>query len=369
MRVPALVSALATASLVVACSSASLPTAQPTSEPTAAATPESTPAATPEPTATATAEPTAATTPERTPVANAGPPTCSEPDLVWHATLQQLVMVNCASGNESVPLTLWAWDGQTWQELPAADRPAARVLGGAAYDVARDRIVAYGGFELGVFECDQTMWEWDGATWTQIDTEPPPICHHFRMTYDEAAQASVIVGGQGPDDAPVNETWSWDGQAWQLLTADGPPSRAHFGFVHDPNHPQTLLYGGYDGGMYEDFWSLEGETWEQLDLAGPGTRSHFGMAYDTNADALYMYGGAETSSSFASLTDETWRLTGGAWLLLSTDNSPGVRGSAALAYDPEREVLVLYGGFNGDGVEFADTWEFDGDGWSCVAGC
>jgi hypothetical protein len=288
---------------------------------------------------------------------------------VWHETLQELVLVNCVSGNVSIPLTLWSWNGERWQELPADGPPVARVLGGAAYDAARDVIVSYGGFASDSFECDQSTFEWDGFFWILREVGPPPNCHHFRMTYDAASERILIFGGQVLDNAPVHDVFAWDGSEWTLVTSDGPVSRAHFGFVNDPNHGQVLLYGGYDGGMYEDFWSLRDGVWEQLEIAGPGTRSHFGMAYDSTANELYIYGGATTSSSFGSLTDETWVLRNGSWQLLETPGSPGARGSAALAYDPTRRVLVLYGGFTADGAERADTWEFDGSTWSCVAGC
>jgi hypothetical protein len=40
-----------------------------------------------------------------------------------------------------------------------------------------------------------------------------------------------------------------------------------------------------------------------------------------------------------------------------------------VAWDADREVFVLYGGFDPDGGLLADTWVWDGAGWSCVAGC
>ena len=67
------------------------------------------------------------------------------------------------------------------------------------------------------------------------------------------------------------------------------------------------------------------------------------------------------------INDETWFLTDGRWSQLQIDGPSG-RGMAAMGYDPLREVFVLFGGFDADGV-LSDTWEFDGASWQCVLDC
>jgi hypothetical protein len=39
-----------------------------------------------------------------------------------------------------------------------------------------------------------------------------------------------------------------------------------------------------------------------------------------------------------------------------------------MAYDPERKTILLYGGFIRE-ENYADTWEWDGRGWTCRANC
>ena len=41
----------------------------------------------------------------------------------------------------------------------------------------------------------------------------------------------------------------------------------------------------------------------------------------------------------------------------------------ALGYDPDRDVWLLFGGFDADGTPLADTWEFDGTSWRCIDAC
>jgi hypothetical protein len=61
-------------------------------------------------------------------------------------------------------------------------------------------------------------------------------------------------------------------------------------------------------------------------------------------------------------------LTGGAWRTVA-GAAPTPRGGHAMAYDLARQRIVLYGGFTNEAPRLADTWEWDGADWTCVAGC
>jgi hypothetical protein len=188
----------------------------------------------------------------------------------------------------------------------------------------------------------------------------------MKLAYDAARGVTLMFGGQDAEQVPLPETWAWDGETWERLSDEGPPFRAHFELVYDAAHEQTLLWGGYDGNrVFDDFWSWDGTEWTQLDIEGPTARSHASMA--VTPDGLLLYGGATSVSTFTSVTDETWQLTDGRWSQL-TGPAPSARGMAAIGYDEEREVVVLYGGFDPDGNGLSDTWEWDG-AWRCVAGC
>jgi hypothetical protein len=189
------------------------------------------------------------------------------------------------------------------------------------------------------------------------------------MVYDLAGGESILFSGLDPEEQPVNETWSWNGEEWKLLSEEGPESRGHFGFVHDPNHEQTLLYGGYTNSATDEFWVWREGAWEQIDFSGPGNRSHFGMAYDTTANALFLFGGATSRSTFSSLSNDAWILSGGRWQELNSSSSPSERGSPALGYDPVRQRFILYGGFDAANNNLNDTWEWDGENWICLVNC
>lgn len=310
-----------------------------------------------------------ATTPESARAsapATAAPPACMDARFLYLPRLEHVVLAGCVDqGNAAAREQLWSWDGASWQLL-ADDGPPAAVVTGFAYDGDRERLVRYGGLPLDGDECVAETWEWGADGWREAEAVPPPACDHLKLAYDAARRITLLVGGGDGNQQLVPGTWSWDGEAWRELADAGPPPRAHFGFVHDDAHQQTLLYGGYDGrAVFDDLWSWDGEGWAQIRLTGPGPRSHLGMA--VSPGGLLLFGGASTTSTFGSLTDETWYLTDGAWRQLEGPG-PSPRGLPALGYDPARDVMVLYGGFGPGGEALSDLWEWDG-AWTCVANC
>ena len=93
------------------------------------------------------------------------------------------------------------------------------------------------------------------------------------------------------------------------------------------------------------------------------------MVFDSARVELLLFGGTTRARIPFALSGETWRLTNGAWGLAAADG-PEARGGQAMAYDPLRDRVVLYGGFDDGGQpKFADTWEWDGEQWTCAAGC
>ena len=243
------------------------------------------------------------------------------------------------------------------------------LLGGAAYDEKRNVLVMYGGYSWAENSCVRETWEWDGETWTQKEGESPTACDHLEMIYDPSREEVLLFGGGDENQNLSTETWAWDGEQWTLLSSEGPPGRAHFGFVTDPNHGQTLLYGGYADRILDDLWAWRDGAWQSVDISGPGPRSHFGMAYEESANALLLFGGASSTSTFSTLSDQTWVLADGAWSEVSLEDHPTKRGSPAMTYDPQRNRVVLYGGFASDRSDLNDTWEWDGNQWQCVISC
>ncbi|MBI5478109.1 MAG: hypothetical protein HY906_04595, partial [Deltaproteobacteria bacterium] len=81
--------------------------------------------------------------------------------------------------------------------------------------------------------------------------------------------------------------------------------------------------------------------WRQLALATrPSARSFAAMAYDSQRHVVVLYGGWNGAD-----LDDTWEFNGTAWTQRTPANRPTARDSAAAAYDPVRQRVVLFGGY------------------------
>jgi len=317
---------------------------------------------------TPTVAPTIAPTAAPTAIVE-NPPPCPEAELLYHAQLRQMLLVNCLQvPSKENPNVIWGWNGTHWQRVTEGG-PLRRILGGVAYDEQRNVLVLYGGRPIALGTCNRETWEWDSQVWTHKEVQPPTACDHVKMVYDMATGESILFSGLDESENQINETWSWNGTEWKLLSQQGPESRGHFGFVYDPTHEQILLYGGYASTVTDEFWVWKENSWQEIKFPGPGKLSHFGMAYDTDANALYIFGGATSTSTFSSLTEKTWVLSGGSWRELHPATSPSKRGGPAMGYDPVRKRIVLYGGFDSSRKNLDDTWEWDGQEWNCLVNC
>ena len=305
-------------------------------------------------------------------VSSAQPPACLDAKLLWADALESLLLVNCVDQFDQASVeTVWAWDSDVEQwELLSDDGPPGTVVTGFGWDADRDVLVRYGGIPLPEQECITETWEWDTREWRQIDAAPPEPCDHIELAWDASGSQMLLVGGgRGPE--LMFGTWAWDGSTWTLVTDDGPTPRAHHGLTASVDGSSVELYGGFDGNrVFEDVWTWDGSAWEERDLDGPapGPRSHHGFA--AGERGTLMFGGATATSTFGSLVDETWLLGPEGWTQVATEGEqPTARGLPALGYDPDRDAWLLVGGFDADSNPLADTWEFDGTSWRCIAGC
>jgi len=98
--------------------------------------------------------------------------------------------------------------------------------------------------------------------------------------------------------------------------------------------------------------------WKQTSVTGPENRREAAMAYDPNNERTLMFGGWDGVNIYGDL----WEWDGEQWNVLSnTGVTP--RYGAVMAYDSNRERLVLFGGNSAAG-SLNDTWQFDGVEWT-----
>lgn len=287
-------------------------------------------------------------------------------DMVFHQGLGMVVMVNGGEDNR-----LWGWDGAMWHVV-GDEGPNGRTSGGLAYDPQRNKLVFYGGRSITTTNCIADTWEWDTQGWQQLDVSGPDACSHFTLEYDHVLGKVLLFGGGDAETNSFTDMWSWDGREWEQLDSQTPAARFHAMSAADGEHGSIFLIGGFDinNQMVDEMWAWDGAAWEQLDIPRPPALSHARMVFDSNRVQLVLFGGSTRSRIPLDLQDETWILTDGVWQQADVDGpAPSPRGGQMMAYDPVRDRVVLFGGFDAANRELADTWEWNGNSWICVDEC
>ena len=108
--------------------------------------------------------------------------------------------------------------------------------------------------------------------------------------------------------------------------------------------------------------------WQRVSPAtSPGEKIGWAAAYDSRRGVAVVFGGGNPFTGSTRGSDTTWEFANGTWTLRNPANRPPMRQDAAMAFDIDRGVMVLFGG--GDNVfqneiPQNDTWEYDGNNWT-----
>ena len=121
----------------------------------------------------------------------------------------------------------------------------------------------------------------------------------------------------------------------------------------------SVLFGGYDPPSTGrgDTWAWSGSTWTKA-AAASYPRTHACLAATPHGVVLIGGFPARAASALPLLVSGTWKSE-------DQPNNPGARYLTAAAYDPVRNVTVLFGGCGPpDDLPRADTWEYAAtSGW------
>lgn len=195
--------------------------------------------------------------------------------------------------------------------------------------------------------------------------------------FDYNRNRGVVFGGSYPDD--LADTWEWDGSTWaQICPGAGCggtlPGRRGHSMAFDSQRDVTVLFGGRIGnGIQQETWEWSGTAWTQVCTGAcnkPTARQYAALAFDAQRAVSVLFGGYPSNQ-------ETWTFNGTAWSQQCTtapcsDARPEGRVAHAMAYDESRGVVVLFGGLDAAlGDTLQDTWEWNGTSWAkkCVTAC
>ena len=211
-------------------------------------------------------------------------------------------------------------------------------------------------------------WRWTGTNWVYIPTAhfPPPRVHGV-LGYDPVSQRLILFGG-ADIGGWYNDTWTFDGTDWsQLSPATSPPARDRAVMALDSVTGRLIMYGGQsNAGVFNDTWTWTGSNWQQLSpTTSPSVGFEPTMTTDPSTGRPVIFGG--WAGSPASYSNALWDWTGTSWVKRNVSPTPGGR-LAQLASDAQTGRLVIYGGGLAVGGIGGDTWTFGPNapttGWS-----
>jgi hypothetical protein len=269
-----------------------------------------------------------------------------------------------------------------WSELsPTGTPPAGRAYHTAIYDPVRDRMVAFAGYDGSSYSNDVWALSLSGTpAWSAlIPTSTAPVARwQHTAIYDPVRDRMVVFAGW--DSGPRNDVWvfSLSGTpAWSSLSPTGipPPARGSHTALYDPVRDRMVVFGGYDGGYRNDAWalSLSGTpAWSALVPTGtpPTARAYHTAIYDPVRDRMLVFGGWDQSHTYR---NDVWALSLSgppAWSVLSpTGTPPTARQYHTAIYDPVRDRMIAFGGYD-DTVRRNDVWALSLSGapaWSALS--
>ena len=176
----------------------------------------------------------------------------------------------------------------------------------------------------------------------------------------------VFTTAAGQAAPGQQETWEWDGQQpWLRQATSGAASFTvplASPLVFEPTRQALLgLFGDATGAAATQLWQWSGSAWSSLGAGpaiGPG-----GPLVVTGANALLAFDGQGSAG-------HTWAWNGTGWSQVSGGGPSAPRYGPGMAYDAQRNRVVLFGGFIGGvlqgGTFLSDTWEWNGVQWSAV---
>jgi hypothetical protein len=313
-------------------------------------------------------------------------PTGTPPSVRWgHSAIhdplrdRMLVFGGYLLGGQEVN-EVWALslgDAPAWAQLtPAGTPPSVRCEQSAIYDPVRDRMLVFGG--VNPFLND--VWELSLAgapAWTELaptGTLPGERASHGAV-YDPVRDRMVVFGGIGYTYSTLNDAWSLslaDAPAWTQLTP--PAARYIQSAIHDPVRDRMVVFGGRLYSTYfDDVWSLsltDAPAWAPLAPVGtpPSARYSHSAIYDPVRDRMIVFGG------YRPYLNDVWELSLAgtpAWTQLApTGTPPGPRAAHSAIYDPVRDRMVVFAGYEYSVGAFNDVWELSLSGtptWTQLA--
>jgi galactose oxidase-like protein len=291
------------------------------------------------------------------------PPARLVPAMTQDYARRRIVLFGGLTDSGTFLHDTWEWNGSRWTRLATPVTPTARAYSALAYDAVREATLLFSGGSYREQASD--TWAWTGARWMALDSGGGPRARgNHTMAADTGRRRIVLFGGQA--DEPLDDVWEWDGSSWIRVTPvnGSPAARLGQAMVYDGARSRVLLFGGEqnDTNYLNDTWAWDGTRWAEATLADsllPPARAYHAMAYDPIRREVVLFGGLDQHHRYLG---DTWVWDGSRWTLRTSLRSPAPRQAAMMAYDAVGGRVLLFGGEDEVGGQ-NDTWGWNGKGW------
>jgi cysteine-rich repeat protein len=185
----------------------------------------------------------------------------------------------------------------------------------------------------------------------------PGVCGDLAVTPDEACDDGALVSGDGCSATCEVEQPRWE----PVVQLDHGPARSFIAGAFDEARQRFVVFGGTDGGPNGQTLEFDPATNAWFDRTLPsGPLRGYGatMAYDAERRVIMMFGGFNS----AGYSNKTWVWDGERWAQQFVAGPPP-RAYAKGVWDPTRGTIVMYGG-QISGATLRDTWEWNGSAWT-----
>lgn len=198
-----------------------------------------------------------------------------------------------------------------------------------------------------------------GTTAPHWSRRTPSVSPSTRMNaalaFDAQRHRTMLFGGYS-NGTSLGDTWAWDGTNWQQLTPANSPAAGCLGpMAYDAARAVVVLAATCSSTL--ETWEWSGTNWSKKVAAAPSARQFHALAFDGQRNVTVLFGGYSNGSYL----NDTWTWDGTAWHQQSPSTSPPSGCMGSMAYDSVRLKTVLWCAVSGGSNE---TWEWDGTSWA-----
>ncbi|MEH0165831.1 Ig-like domain-containing protein [Roseateles microcysteis] len=233
--------------------------------------------------------------------------------------------------------------------------PIATLATGAGY-----QLYATTGAGIWYFDPASRLWTGQDTPGGRIGLTPTSIAARIApaVAYSDADESFVMFAGKS--NGSDKSVWRMDvrSKLWTQLPVPASGTPPHMrellnSFVYDKVNNVFILFGGvcnYDGACADETrngqtWAyhLPSNTWTNMNPpTAPSARAQHVMAYDEQHGVVTLFGGRTNGGT----ANDTWyyHFPSNTWTQVSTAAAPEGRYLSQIAYDPDRQRTVIFGG-------------------------